>query len=217
MLSPLSRWPRELPTLTSVKIGVESHCHLPLGQKTDAYVEEIPPTDKIRLASGLQTLSACLVFGGHGWAQGRVMTGLVNSPTAQYAVIEARRTEGPSERFVIAYPDEESLRELIAGPSIIACGFATHEEAHANIDADYWTAEACKQTSGPTVDGAENYQRGVLSAKRRLGNGFNLTQAWRIVRAFLQAAAAGAVLIFYSRNAVSTAMRSLVVGCFLLT
>jgi hypothetical protein len=29
---------------------------------------------------------------------------------------------------VIAYPDEESLRDLIAGPSIIACGFATREE-----------------------------------------------------------------------------------------
>jgi hypothetical protein len=39
------------------------------------------------------------------------MTELVDSSIAQYAVIEARRTEGPSERFVIAYPDEESLRE----------------------------------------------------------------------------------------------------------
>jgi len=182
-------------------------------QKTDAYVEENPPTDKICLASGLQILSAYRVFGGHGWAQGRVMTGLVNSPVAQYAVIEARRTEGPSERFVIAYPDEESLRELIAGPSIIACGFAYREEAQANIDADFWTAEAWKQTSaGPTVDGAEKYQRGVLSAKRRLVSGFNLTQTRRIVGGFLQAAVAGAILIFYSRNAVSTAIRSFVVG-----
>jgi hypothetical protein len=41
---------------------------------------------------------------------------------------------------VIAYPDEESLRELIAGPSIIACGFASREEAQTNIDADFWTA-----------------------------------------------------------------------------
>ena len=37
------------------------------------------------------------------------MTELVDSSIAQYAVIEARRTEGPSECFVIAYPDEESL------------------------------------------------------------------------------------------------------------
>jgi hypothetical protein len=89
---------------------------------------------------------------------------------------------------VIAYPDEESLRELLAGPSIIACHFASREEAQANIDADFSTAADRKQTSGgPTVDGAEKYQRGVLSAKRRLGNGFNLTQAGRTVRGFLQA------------------------------
>ena len=48
------------------------------------------------------------------------MTELVDSSIAQYAVIEARRTEGPSECFVIAYPDEESLRDLIAGPSVPA-------------------------------------------------------------------------------------------------
>jgi hypothetical protein len=137
------------------------------------------------------------------------MTGLVNSPIAQYAVIEARRTEGPSERFVIAYPDEESLRELIAGPSIIACGFASREEAQVNVDADFWTAAAWKQTPR---DRAEKYQRGVLSAKRRLGAGFNLTQTGRIVRGFLQAAVAGAILIFYSRNAVSTVIRSFVGG-----
>jgi hypothetical protein len=137
------------------------------------------------------------------------MTGLVNSPIAQYAVIEARRTEGPSERFAIAYPDEESLRELIAGPSIIACGFASREEAQVIVDADFWTAAAWKQAPR---DRAEKYQRGVLSAKWRLGAWFNLTQTGRIVRGFLQAAVAGAILIFYSRNAVSTVIRSFVGG-----
>ena len=140
------------------------------------------------------------------------MTGLVDSLIAQYAVIQARRIEGPSERFVIVYRDEESLRDLIAGPSIIACGFASHEEAQANIDADFWTAAAWKQTSGPTVDGAEKYQGGTLSAKRRLGTAFNLAQTGRVIRGFLQAAVAGAILILYSRNAVSAVIRSLVGG-----
>jgi hypothetical protein len=76
------------------------------------------------------------------------VTGLVNSPIAQYAVIEARRTEGPSERFVIAYSDEESLRDLIAGPSIVGCGFASHQEAQAKIDANFWTVDAWKPTQG---------------------------------------------------------------------
>ena len=141
------------------------------------------------------------------------MTGFVDSPIAQYAVIEARRTEGPSERFVIAYSDEELLRDLIAGPSIIACAFASREEAQAKIDTNFWTAAAWKQTPrGPIVDGAEKYQLGVLSAKRGLATGFNLAQTGRIVRGFLQAAVAGAILIFYSRNAVATAIRSFVVG-----
>jgi hypothetical protein len=137
------------------------------------------------------------------------VTGLVDSSSAQYAVIEARRTEGPSERFVIAYPDEESLRELIAGPSIVACGFASREEAQTNIDTDFCSAAAWKKTPR---DRAEKYQRGVLSAKRRLGSGFNLMQTQRIVRGFLRAAVAGAILIFYSRNAVSTVIRSFVGG-----
>jgi hypothetical protein len=40
---------------------------------------------------------------GHEWTQGDIVTGLVDSSAAQYAVIEARRTEGPSECFVITY------------------------------------------------------------------------------------------------------------------
>jgi len=178
-------------------------------KRPDAYARRHSPTDKICLASGLQILHPHRVFGGHGWTQVRVMTGLVNTPIAQYAVLEARRTEGPSERFVIAYPDEESLRELIAGPSIIACGFASREEAQINVDADFCTAAAWKQTPR---DRAEKYQREVLSAKRCLGAGFNLTQAGRNVRGFLHAAVAGAILIFYSRNAVSTLIRSFVGG-----
>jgi len=137
------------------------------------------------------------------------MTELVHSSIAQYAVIEAHRTEGPLERFVIAYPDEESLRELIAGPSIIACGFASRAEAQTNIDADLCTGAVWKETPR---DQAEKYQRGVLSAKRRLGAGFNLAQTGRIIRSLLQAAVTAAILILYSRNAVSTVIRSLAGG-----
>jgi hypothetical protein len=58
----------------------------------------------------------------------------------QYAVIEARWTERPSERFVISYSDEESLRDLIAGPNILACGFASLRDAEARIDASLLAA-----------------------------------------------------------------------------
>jgi len=141
------------------------------------------------------------------------VTGLVDSTIVQCALIEARRTKGLPERFVIAYPDEKSLRELLAQPNIIACRLASRGEAQANINTDFWTATTRKQTSGgPIADGAEKHQCRVVSAERRLGRGFDLTQTRNIVRVFLQAAVAGAILIFYSRNAVSTIIRSFVVG-----
>jgi len=142
-----------------------------------------------------------------------VVTGLVNLPIAQYAVIEARRTESLSERFVIAYSDEESLRDLIAGASIVGCGFASREEAQAKIDANFWTGAVWKRTSkGAAVEAAEKSQPGVLPAKRRLGVAFALTQTRRTVRGFFQAAVAACVLVFYSRNAVSTLIRLFIGG-----
>jgi hypothetical protein len=141
------------------------------------------------------------------------VTGLVNSPIAQYAVIEARRTESLPERFVIAYSDEESLRDLIAGPSIVGCGFPSREEAQAKIDANFWAAAARNGTSrGAAVEAAEKSQSGVLSAKRRLEAAFDLTQTRRTARGFFQAVVAACVLVFYSRNAVSTLIRLFIGG-----
>jgi len=54
---------------------------------------------------------------------------MVDSSGMQYAVIAGLRTETGPERLVIAYPNEESLRELIAAASIIAVGFCSREEA----------------------------------------------------------------------------------------
>src|ERR1700739_657958 len=60
-----------------------------------------------------------------------VVTEAVDSMGMQYAVIAGLRTETGPERFVIAYPNEESLRDLLAAPSIIAAGFSSREEAAA--------------------------------------------------------------------------------------
>jgi hypothetical protein len=138
--------------------------------------------------------------------------GLVNSPITQYAVIEARRTEGPSERFVIAYSDEESLRDLIAGPSILGIGFASRDEAQAKSDANFWTGAAWKLTSrGAAVEEAEKSQPRSSIGKAAFRS-LVRSDAGRTVRGFFQAAVAACVLVFYSRNAVSTLIRSFVGG-----
>lgn len=143
------------------------------------------------------------------------MNELVDSSSAQYAVIEALRAEDPPELFVIAYHDEESLRDLIAAPCIRAFGFASREEAVASTDACRSVAAAWKQSPrARVVDGAKRYQRGVHSAKRRFGDEFSLAKTRRIARRVLQQAVAAAILIFYSRNAASAAIRTFIGASF---
>lgn len=47
----------------------------------------------------------------------------------QYAVIEELCSRGHAERFVMAYHDEQLLRELIASPRIVATGFRSRDAA----------------------------------------------------------------------------------------
>jgi hypothetical protein len=67
-------------------------------------------------------------------AQSEVMKQFNNSWRVGYAVIETGWAEGRPERFVIAYPDEDTLRDNIAARSIIAFGFASRDAAIASID-----------------------------------------------------------------------------------
>jgi hypothetical protein len=70
----------------------------------------------------------------------------------QYAVIEVRWIERPSERFVISYSDEKSLRDLIADPNILACGFASHSDAEAHIQDTTHSVGASKPCSAIVRD-----------------------------------------------------------------
>jgi hypothetical protein len=54
---------------------------------------------------------------------------VADCPCVRYAIIEVLQTETGHERIVIAYPNEESLRDLIAAPSIVEFGFASRDEA----------------------------------------------------------------------------------------
>jgi hypothetical protein len=67
--------------------------------------------------------------------QGAIVNRLVDFSGVQYAVIEALQTEAGSERFVIAYRNEQSLHDVIAETCIIAFGFSCREEAVASTRA----------------------------------------------------------------------------------
>ncbi len=57
------------------------------------------------------------------------MNELIDFSGVQYAVIEALQIEADSERFVIAYRNEQLLRDVIAATCIIAFGFSSREAA----------------------------------------------------------------------------------------
>jgi hypothetical protein len=61
------------------------------------------------------------------------MNNRVDSTNLKYAVIQALWTEGRRECIVIAYPDEQSLRDLIAARCIVAVGFASRDHAATSI------------------------------------------------------------------------------------
>jgi hypothetical protein len=51
----------------------------------------------------------------------------------RYAVIQASSNKDRPERLVIAYQNEDCLRNLIAAPGFLGLGFASREEAIANL------------------------------------------------------------------------------------
>jgi hypothetical protein len=134
------------------------------------------------------------------------------SQAGRYAVIEARWNDDSLERFVIAYREGEgSLDKLLAAPSVIETGFSSREAAVAAIANCSSTGAASKTRSGKA--------RFRLAQKRPPRNSASeaaaaiqlmLTEARRIAYATLQHAVAGCILLFYSRNAVGAAIRSLV-------
>lgn len=143
-----------------------------------------------------------------------VMTNAFDFSIPQYAVIEARRTDGPSERFVIAYSDERALRDLIAGPSIIGCSFATREQAQGH--ADVWRPIESEQPEGMRTTSRRDVDHRILSAKQRLRAAFDLMVAGRTIHGFLKAATAAAILTFYSRHSVSASRGHSLQHCFAL-
>jgi hypothetical protein len=133
-----------------------------------------------------------------------VVNQMLDSSGMQYAVIAGLRTETGPERLVIAYPNEKSLRDLLAAASIIAVGFSSREAAIAGgtpASPSYeWTAVAIAGRTG-------RHQQRFPWAKRRT----EIASALRRLAEFLVASyndvATAATVIFSSTNAVSSVIR----------
>ena len=136
------------------------------------------------------------------------MKELVDFSVVQYAVIEGLHTETGHERIVIAYPNEQSLRDLIAGPSIIAFGFSSREEAVAGSRACVPNAVAYQRMSEAMAGGdTEKHQQGLSWAERRGETGSALRRLGRFLATSCSNVVTWAIVIFSSSNFVSAAVR----------
>ena len=128
------------------------------------------------------------------------MSDLVDVVSMRYAVLGALGTEGDSERFVVAYRNEHSLRDLIAAPCIAAFGFSSREQAAARTE-----ARLSMDTIHKTIEG---HQHGTHWTERRS----ETASASRIIRRLLVAfycdAVAAVILVFSSRNVISVVIRT---------
>jgi hypothetical protein len=134
---------------------------------------------------------------------------LVDTSTWRYAVISVR-SEPARERLVIAYPNEETLRDLIAAPSIVALGYTSPADALKNIDRCVTTTASLKQFLKTAVLHPNLISLTGRVALRRLAAAFGLSATSKLMRNLLHNGLAAALIFFYSRNVLSSTVRAFI-------
>jgi len=132
---------------------------------------------------------------------------VVDFSDVRYAVIEVLQTETGHERIVIAYPNEESLRDLIAAPSLVAFGFATREEAVVSGTASFRNAVVDRRTPETTAGAETNRPRHRPSGQCTGETGSMLQNVKRFLSTSCSDLATWTTIILSSSNFVSTAIR----------
>jgi hypothetical protein len=141
---------------------------------------------------------------------GDVVNDLVDTSTWRYAVIGVR-SEPARERLVIAYPDEVTLRDLIAGPSIVALGYTSPADALKNIDRCIATTASLKQLLQTAVLHPNlTFLTECRVALPRLAGAFGLSRTSKLLRNLLHNGLAAALIFFYSRNVLSSTVRAFI-------
>jgi len=132
---------------------------------------------------------------------GDVMRVHVHCSDVRYAVVQASSNKDKPERLVIAYQDEDCLRDLIAAPSIFGLGFMSREEAIANLKCHMSDAAPSKQKPRITA------MFPATHANVELTGGHGPVKHRRIPQSILQSGLAAVIALFYSKNIVSVMIR----------
>jgi hypothetical protein len=135
---------------------------------------------------------------------------LLDTSTWQYAIISVQ-SEPDRERLVIAYPDEETLRDVIAAPSIVALGYTSRAEALKNIDRCVTTKASLKRLlKAASLHPNMTFLTECRVALRRLAGGFGLSGTSKVMRNLLHNGLAAVLILFYSRNILSSTVRAFI-------
>ena len=115
----------------------------------------------------------------------------------RYAVIQASSNKDGAERLVIAYQDEDCLRDLIAAPSIFGLGFASREKAIANLKS--FASDAASSKQKPRITARFH----ATHANVELVRGHGPVKHRGIPQSILRSALAAVIALFYSKNILS--------------
>jgi hypothetical protein len=126
----------------------------------------------------------------------------VECSTVRCAIIQASSKKDHPERVVIAYPDEDCLRDLIAAQSIVGLGFSSHEEAMAKLVGRTPDPRASKAKHRPVPMSYKPQQDSDAASWRVFVK--NQRKTFNI----LQCAFATITLLFYSKNLFSIMLRA---------
>ena len=138
------------------------------------------------------------------------MSSFLHFSVRQYAVISVR-TLPHSERLVVAYPDEKTLRDLLAGPSIVALGYSSREEAETSLRRFGSAAEPLRRKSVARFVGNSTLTvKRFVSSHLLAKNAFTSGKKKNLIYGLAQHALAAAVVVLYSRNVLSAAIRALI-------
>jgi len=125
----------------------------------------------------------------------------IHCPGARHAVTQASSHKDRPERLVTAYQDKDCLRELIAAANIFGLGFASRQEALANLEGHMSDTAPSKQKPEITATFHKPHENGDLPS------GHDLVKHRRIPQSIVQSALAAVIALFYSKNIVSVMIR----------
>lgn len=138
------------------------------------------------------------------------MSALLQSPNVRYAIIRLSSTKDSPERLVLAYPNEETLRDLIADTSIVRLGFSSRDEAACAVEKA--TTEGATPCPADGVTGSHAEERLVHHLRGQLAHPMNFLLIRRLASTIVQLGIAAAIFILYSKNIVSATIRAVLAG-----